>query len=191
MKMVLVFLFAVTLVLGGVGIARAVPMTLTDTTVVTPTATILLVDYVDRGRGYVNFLDSFGDDAKWTHHLYLDPATAEILAGTSAVPPRNEEGHVWRKLLTWEIAIGYPEDGSWDFGAVDTGNDRYDVRVSYLEDGELTIALGSLMGEFYIDQSDLEITYNLVPEPATTMLLMGTGLLVLAGLGKKRLPRKA
>lgn len=195
-------LCAVTLVFGTIGLAGAVPIVFTDTTWFTDNGTNPEEDYVSHGWGDVNRLDGWHDltdglvaggmrtghdYVKWTHHFPFDPPAAEVLSGTVTLWLSDDEDDPWWQPC--EFALGWGEDRTWGFGEVDSGDYSYDVTASYLEDGEFTITLVSLWGDFFIDKSDLEITYNPVPEPST-MLLLGCGLIGLAGFGRKRLFKK-
>lgn len=91
-----------------------------------------------------------------------------------------------------EYALGWGEDWVFDFGEVDSGTaGPYEIDFDYLLDGkyQVTIASSILGGDFYIVQSDLTITYEPVPEPAT-MLLLGTGLIGLAAGSRKKFFKK-
>ena len=189
MKKFLMFLCAVMLIFGVTGMAGAVPISFTDTTVFTPTGTILPEDYVDHGWGAVNKLNWTGDFVKWTHHFDFDPAAAEVLSGKLTLSLRDDEADTWNPF-TWDVGIGWAEDGTWDIGDVDSGLYGYDVTASYLVDGTFTVTLGSVWGDFYIGQSNLDVTYAPVPEPST-ILLMGIGLLGLVGYSRKRFNKKS
>lgn len=75
---------------------------------------------------------------------------------------------------------------NWDIGQVDDGTSPHDVNVNFLADAVLNMRIASGGGDFYIDKSELTINYNpvSVPEPST-MLLLGPGLVGLAGIRRK------
>ncbi len=53
--------------------------------------------------------------------------------------------------------------------AIDMGEHSYDLDVAYLEDGQFNVTLMSVLGDFYIDKSELRVTYEPVPEPGTML----------------------
>lgn len=182
MKKLLIILCALSLVFGMVGAAGATPITFTDSTIFYSDHTDPNVDLVSYGGSYVNKLEYITDWVMWTHHFTFDPEVDEVLSGTLTVMLKDDTDPWYQPF---EFAFGWAEDGTWDFGEVNNGSYSYDVSASYLADGSFTIMIASVGGDFFINQSDLEITYEPIPEPAT-LILFGTGLIGLAGLGKKK-----
>lgn len=177
-------LLTLVLVLGMAGAAGAT--TLTDTTLFTPTGTDAAGDLVSHGWGDVNKLDAIFDYVIWKHKFAFNPPALQILTGTLTVSLRDDarEGDGGFLNLKNEYAFGWAEGGTWDFGEVNTGDYQYGVNVDFLADGVFQVKIASVYGDFYIDKSELNINYNAVPEPGT-MLLLGFGLLGLAGIRKR------
>ena len=190
MKKALIGLSGILLFWGTVTIAGAAPITLIDTTKFTKDGTDSSEDLDGYGWGDVNKLDGIGDWVKWTHNFDFIPAVQTVLSGNLSLHLRDDGG-LWD---SYELAFGKAEDGTWGFGEVDTGMYSYDVSASFLADGKFTITLMSVWGDFYIDKSELKITYEPVSEPVSepvpepaTMLLFGAGLVGLAGIHRKKI----
>jgi hypothetical protein len=184
MKKLGAFLCAVILVFWLAGSAAAAYITFTDITTFTATGTNPAEDYVSHGRGEVNFLEWTGDYVTWTHHFDFFPAAKEVISAELTLSLRdNENDSIWN-IFTWDIAFLFAEDGTWGFQGVSTSDYTYNLDATSLMDGTFTVTLGALWGDFYIEQSSLEIMYNPVPIPSTVLLFL-SGLLGLIGLGRR------
>lgn len=176
------------------GFAAAEPITLKDITKFTAGGTfdkydVESDDLNSYGGVEVNYLEGSFDYVSWTHHYEFTPPAEEVLDGSLTLWLRDDSEHD-----PFEFAFGWAEDGTWEFGEVDTNDYTYDINASYLDDGSFSVVLSSLWGDFYIDKSVLEIEYNPVgsiantapvPEPAT-MLLLGSGLIGVSFVGRKK-----
>jgi hypothetical protein len=209
MKKLAIVLLGLAFIFGLTQVVAAAPITFTDTTEFTATGTTPGGDLDDYGWGEVNKLDGIlnyvdgmgplgSDYVAWTHHFDFNPPALEVLSGSLSIQLYDDQvkEYKWFRWTgnyiddkAWEFGGGIAEDGNYDLGEVDTGTYSFDVTASYLEDGAFSILLGSLGGDFYISQSDLTIEYNPVPEPAT-ILLMGVGLLGLAGFSRKKMSKR-
>ena len=135
------------------------------------------------GRGDVNLLDGFGDFVAWTHHFDVPAGTITSASLVINFLDNDRDWSFFGIPIDNEFAAGWSEDWSFDFGEVDSGPaGPYNVNVTYLADGEFSVIVTSLGGDFYIVDSTL--TINSVPEPAT-VLLFGLGLVGIGAWKRK------
>jgi hypothetical protein len=186
MKKFLVFLAAISLVFGVVGTASAVPFEYSDW-------------YVD-----LELIEN-GESLTWQHNINdggFNPATDTISTVTidlglsddlcPLLDPLDIEWGGWRLGFiagNFETAELFADGINYDVGEIDFG--AYTINLAawlQLQDtGLLDVTLTGTGGDFYFGFSHLEATGDTapVPEPAT-MLLLGSGLIGLVGLGRKK-----
>ena len=192
MKKLLILVSAVVFVFGISGICVAALYTINDVTYFLENGTNEPEDLNSYGGDLVNKLEYSGDWVKWTHYYSFNPPPDTILSGELEIYLADDENDNFWKPRTWEFGIGWGEDSTWDLGDVDTGTYEYNVNVDYLADGEFTITLKSLWGDFEIDYSKLSIEYEsdyaAVPD-SSIMFLLGPSLIIL-GIFSRRKSRK-
>jgi len=179
--------FLFVFIVGGVAGADL----LTDTTVFDDTTAISLDgsdDLVSYGGSQVNLLEGAWDYVRWTHQF--DPP--DDINSASLILSLYDDGRD-----CFDVALSWAESGDWWLGEVDEGEYEYGVSTSFLNNGEFTVTLVSLGGDFFVKQSELSIDFgptssigprndvSPVPEPAT-MMLFGVGLVGMALAGRKK-----
>ncbi len=133
-------------------------------------------DLVSYGSGSVKELDTSLQDAlngnqdsvTWSHDFDLDP-DAEIVEASLTLYGYDDEGDA----VLFDLEFGWLEvgdDGTLYMGEVDDGSYEFGIDGVLLEDGVLTLTVGSLFGDFTLTESLLTITY-FVGLPGTLALI--------------------
>lgn len=185
MKHILILSAVMILLAGNL---YASPVTLTNTLSFSASDAESSGDGEGRLIGYaggsVNHLEDFGDYIKWSHSMNLNQADKpEEITGKLSLKLRNED-------TSWfpDIALGFTDQGQWGLEFVHTGSYNYNVITN---NGELIVTLLSLNGGFFLDSSELTLSYdsNQVPAPVpepSSMVLIGISLTMAGYFIRKR-----
>ena len=195
MKKFLVFLAAMLLVFGVVGTASAVPTTWTDSIDWDPNIPLSDAGFFQEGSDHHDYFHDLGNDG---FVGYLEGGNDIIVSYNLRVALYDDDNS--REVARiFQPGIPFLEpnmvttyDFSWDFA--DIGWTVVGL-VDINHDGTLNIRVEPVRGDFYLDWSTINAHGDNgdappVPEPAT-MLLLGSGLIGLAGLGRKKLFKKS
>jgi len=139
---------------------------------------------------------TWGGSYSYTHDLTNNSPPfvpgQDLIYGYSLEIKLYDDKKGWDEILGGEVVNidlpGIISDGGYNFSL---DNNVYGWSVAGLFSlnafGKYDVTFSSLWGEFFFDSSTLVAKgeYNSVPEPAT-MLLLGLGLVGLAGVGRKK-----
>ena len=187
MKKCAIVVYCLALIFGLSGLAAAVPTTWTDTIDWNPDEKI-----------------SMWSGLSYTHDITDDPGGFEsyFMGGNDIIDSYSLTLSIYDDggLCDWfEIARidqpGVIGDGFYNFSQT-SENFGWSIAgvLSLNFTGMIDVTVSSWFGDFYLDSSELVARGDNgtapVPEPAT-LLLLGTGLLGLVGIGRKKFNKKA
>ena len=190
MKKLSMLFVAVMSIIVLCGVATAAPFTWTDTitfqNVLIPPTKNYYHNIADNGFQSAWMAPGVGNDTITSYTLevalYDDNVGSSVrlpFVGTVNLPDGSEVASIWSfgGIYSYNFALASETYPGGILGILD-------IR----DDGTLNVSISSLWGDFYLASSKLTANGdngNPVPEPAT-MLLLGLGLVGLAGFGRKR-----
>ncbi|MDY6838702.1 MAG: PEP-CTERM sorting domain-containing protein [Thermodesulfobacteriota bacterium] len=187
MNKFLVFLCTIAMVFSAVGIASAIPIE----DIWDPADVFMDADLSDGSVDQYSWTFDLTDDGFNPDCQNVVPGTAKVFVTLSDHTPDNPDfPHEWVKLT-----VGTDIFGGWRLEYPTSGLPfalSPAVELTLSDDGIVNAMLEAKGGNFYFESAKLVVEATQcpespVPEPAS-MLLMGTGLIGLAGLlGRKKL----
>lgn len=133
------------------------------------------------------FLYKWNTTYNYTHDINdngFNPLTDIITSADITLGLRDDS---WFDL--WEYAYFSFDGQTTSTYEIDTGDYSFSISANLLQnDGLLDVTINRTYGDFYFDDSELNVQGNVIPEPGT-FLLLGTGLLgfgIVARIRRKR-----
>ncbi|MCF6282765.1 MAG: PEP-CTERM sorting domain-containing protein [Candidatus Polarisedimenticolaceae bacterium] len=147
--------------------------------IATMSSAAIITDTVSQYE-YVNWLGSYS----YTHNLNDDGfVLGSATSGTLSIDiADDDEGRYdFYEVIVFTVEEFDFDTGGWTFGTAFTGDLEINALAALNTDGYLDVTVSSLMGDFYVGDSVLEV--DTIPEPST-VLLLSVGLLGLAACRK-------
>jgi hypothetical protein len=186
MKRLVIGCLALATILVMARISNGAPTAVADTTLFMEDTTSQESDLLSFGGDQINKLEHVLDWVGWTHHLEFLPPASQILSATLTLSLIDDDPNLEGPGASREYGLAVLEDGAWGFTEVSTLAYTFHIDISSLSDKEFNVFVYSLGGDFIIESSTLEISYNPVPIPSTLILLGSSSLALMALRIRKR-----